>query len=90
SAASAADAVVDHVHNWALGTPEGDWVSMAVPSDGSYGIEEGVVFSYPVTCSNGDYEIVQGLELDELSRSRLAASEKELRGERAIIEELLP
>ncbi|MES9964024.1 MAG: malate dehydrogenase [Candidatus Sedimenticola sp. 20ELBAFRAG] len=90
SAASAADAVVDHVHSWALGTPEGDWVSMAVPSDGSYGIEEGVVFSYPVTCSNGDYEIVQGLELDELSRSRLAASEKELRGERAIIEELLP
>ncbi|MET0102505.1 MAG: malate dehydrogenase [Sedimenticola sp.] len=90
SAASAADAVVDHVHNWALGTPEGDWVSMSVPSDGSYGIEEGVVFSYPVTCKNGEYEIVQGLELDALSRSRLDASEKELRQERAIIEELLP
>ncbi|MES9937521.1 MAG: malate dehydrogenase [Sedimenticola sp.] len=90
SAASAADAVVDHVHNWALGTPEGDWVSMSVPSDGSYGIEEGVVFSYPVTCKDGEYEIVQGLELDELSRSRLDASEKELRQERAVIEELLP
>ncbi|MES9968245.1 MAG: malate dehydrogenase, partial [Sedimenticola sp.] len=60
SAASAADAVVDHVHNWALGTPEGDWVSMSVPSDGSYGIDEGVVFSYPVTCKDGEYEIVQG------------------------------
>ncbi|MET0106145.1 MAG: malate dehydrogenase [Sedimenticola sp.] len=90
SAASAADAVVDHVHNWALGTPEGDWVSMSVPSDGSYGIEEGVVFSYPVTCKDGEYEIVQGLELDALSRSRLDASEKELRQERAVIEELLP
>ncbi|MES9869515.1 MAG: malate dehydrogenase [Sedimenticola sp.] len=90
SAASAADAVVDHVHNWALGTAEGDWVSMSVPSDGSYGIEEGVVFSYPVTCKDGEYEIVQGLELDALSRSRLDASEKELRQERAVIEELLP
>lgn len=90
SAASAADAVVDHVHNWALGTPEGDWVSMSVPSDGSYGIEEGIVFSYPVTCKNGEYEIVQGLELDELSRTRLNASEKELREERAMIEDLLP
>jgi len=90
SAASAADAVVDHVHDWALGTREGDWVSMSVHSDGSYGIEEGVVFSYPVTCQNGQYEIVQGLELDELSVTRLKATEKELRGERAIIEELLP
>ena len=90
SAASAADAVVDHVHDWALGTRDGDWVSMSVHSDGSYGIEEGVVFSYPVTCSNGNYEIVQGLELDDLSVSRLKASEKELRDERAIIEELLP
>ncbi|MET0065013.1 MAG: malate dehydrogenase [Candidatus Thiodiazotropha sp.] len=90
SAASAADAVVDHVHDWALGTREGDWVSMAVHSDGSYGIEEGVVFSYPVTCSGGNYEIVQGLELDEFSLSRLKASEKELREERNIIEELLP
>ncbi|MCU7905803.1 MAG: malate dehydrogenase [Candidatus Thiodiazotropha sp. (ex Epidulcina cf. delphinae)] len=90
SAASAADAVVDHVHDWALGTRDGDWISMAVPSDGGYGIEEGVVFSYPVTCKDGEYEIVKGLELDELSISRLKASEKELREERAIIEDLLP
>jgi malate dehydrogenase len=89
SAASAADAVVDHVHDWALGTREGDWVSMAVPSDGSYGIDEGVVFSFPVTCKGGDYEIVQGLELDELSVSRVKASEKELLEERSVIEDLL-
>lgn len=90
SAASAADAVVDHLRNWALGTPEGDWVSMSVPSDGSYGISEGVVFSFPVTCSGGSYEIVQGLELDQLSLSRLKSSEKELLEERAVVEELLP
>ncbi|MCU7843014.1 MAG: malate dehydrogenase [Candidatus Thiodiazotropha sp. (ex Monitilora ramsayi)] len=90
SAASAADAVVDHVHDWALGTPEDDWVSMSVHSDGSYGIDEGVVFSYPVTCKAGKYEIVQGLDLDEFSVSRLKASEDELLGERAIIQELLP
>jgi malate dehydrogenase len=90
SAASAADAVVDHVHDWVLGTREDDWVSMAVHSDGSYGIEEGVVFSYPVTCKDGNYTIVQGLELDDFSISRLKASEKELRDERSIIEELLP
>jgi len=81
--------VVDHVHSWALGTRDGDWVSMAVPSDGSYGIEEGVVFSFPVTCKDGEYEIVQGLELDELTRSRLHTSDKELRGEREVIEDLL-
>lgn len=90
SAASAADAVVDHVRDWALGTPEGDWVSMSVHSDGSYGIAEGVVFSFPVTCNKGEYEIVQNLTLDELSRSRLKASEQELLEERAIIEGLLP
>jgi malate dehydrogenase len=89
SAASAADAVVDHVHDWSLGTREGDWVSMSVPSDGSYGIDEGVVFSFPVTCKDGNYEIVQGLELDELSVSRLKASEKELLEERSVIEDLL-
>lgn len=89
SAASAADAVVDHVHDWVQGTAEGNWVSMCVPSDGSYGIEEGIVFSFPVTCKNGEYEIVQGLELDELSQSRLKTSEKELREERAVIENLL-
>jgi malate dehydrogenase len=90
SAASAADAVVDHVRDWVRGTREGDWVSMAVASDGSYGITEGVVFSYPVTCKDGDYEIVQNLDLDELSQSRLKASEQELREERAVIEVLLP
>jgi malate dehydrogenase len=90
SAASAADAVVDHMRDWVLGTVEGDWVSMAVPSDGSYGIPEGVVYSYPVTCRSGAYDIVQGLELDGFSVGRLKASEKELRGERAAIEELLP
>ena len=89
SAASAADAVVDHLRDWVLGTAEGDWVSMSVPSDGSYGISEGVVFSMPVTCKDGNYEIVQGLELDELSVSRLKASERELLEERAIIEDLL-
>ncbi|MCG7873044.1 MAG: malate dehydrogenase [Candidatus Thiodiazotropha lotti] len=90
SAASAADAVVDHVHDWALGTRDGDWVSMAVHSDGSYGIDEGVVFSFPVKCKNGDYEIVQDLELDDFSNARLKASEKELLEERKIIEDLLP
>jgi malate dehydrogenase len=90
SAASAADAVVDHVHDWALGTQDGDWVSMSVHSDGSYGIDEGIVFSYPVSCKDGEYEIVQGLELDELSVSRLKASENELLGERKIIADLLP
>lgn len=90
SAASAADAVVDHVRNWARGTPEGDWVSMSVPSDGSYGIDPGVMFSFPVTCKAGEYEIVQGLELDELSRSRLDASYKELLEERAVVQDLLP
>ncbi len=90
SAASAADAVVDTLRDWMLGTPEGDWVSMAVPSDGSYGIPEGVVYSYPVICRAGDYEIVQGLDLDEYSQARLQKSDRELREERAIIEDLLP
>lgn len=90
SAASAADAIVAHVRDWALGTPEGDWASMSVASDGSYGISEGIVFSFPVTCSNGDYGIVQGLELDALARARLAESQNELLEERSIIEELIP
>ena len=89
SAASAADAIVDHFHDWVLGTAEDDWVSMSVPSDGSYGIEEGIMFSFPVTCKDGNYAIVQDLELDELGRSRIAATEKELREERAMIEDLL-
>lgn len=90
SAASAADAVVGHIHDWALGTPEGDWVSMSVMSDGSYGIAPGMFFSMPVTCKNGEYEVVQGLELDSLSMSRLKASERELLAERAVVEDMLP
>jgi len=89
SAASAASAAIDHMHDWALGTPDGDWVSMAVPADGSYGIEPGIVYSYPVRCSGGDYEIVQGLSIDDFSRERMDATETELREERAAIEELL-
>jgi malate dehydrogenase len=89
SAASAASAAIDHIRSWALGTPEGDWVSMAVPADGSYGIEPGVIYSYPCVCRNGDYEIVQGLEIDDFSRERMAASDAELREERAAVEDLL-
>lgn len=89
SAASAASAAIDHVNNWMLGTAEGDWVSMAIPSDGSYGIKEGVVFSYPVTCKGGKYSIVQGLPIDAASQERLDATEAELRSERAAVEELL-
>ena len=77
------------MHDWALGTPDGDWVSMAVPADGSYGIEPGIIYSYPVRCTGGDYEIVQGLEIDEFSRTRMDETENELREERAAIEELL-
>ena len=89
SAASAGSAAVDHMRTWALGTDEGDWVSMAIPSDGSYGIEPGIMYSYPVTCANGKYEIVQDLEISEFSRSRMDATEDELRQERAAIEHLL-
>lgn len=88
SAASAASAAIDHMRTWALGTAEGDWVSMAIPSDGSYGIKEGIIFSYPVTCKDGEYEIVQGLEIDEFSQARLDATEQELREERAAVEHL--
>ena len=88
SAASAASSAIDHMRDWALGTPEGDWVSMAVPADGSYGISEGVIYSYPCVCKNGDYEIVQGLPVDEFSRGKMEATEKELREERASIEDL--
>lgn len=88
SAASAASAAVDHMRNWALGTPEGEWVSMAVPSDGSYGIEEGVIFGYPVKCKDGKYEIVQGLAINDFSQGRLDDTNKELREERAAVESL--
>ena len=89
SAASAASAAIDHMHDWALGTAEGDWVSMAIPADGSYGVEPGIVYSYPVRCSGGQYEIVQDLDIDDFSRKRMDATEAELREERAAIEELL-
>jgi len=89
SAASAASAAIDHMRDWVLGSPEGDWVSMGIPADGSYGIEPGVVYSYPVRCRGGDYEIVQDLAISEFSRERMDATDVELREERAAIEELL-
>lgn len=89
SAASAASAAIDHMHSWVFGTGEKDWVSMAVPSDGSYGIAEGVVYSYPCTCKNGIYSIVQDLPIDEFSRERMKATEKELREEREAVEDLI-
>ena len=82
SAASAASAAIDHMRDWALGTPEGDWVSMAVYSDGSYGVPEGIISSFPVTCSGGDWSIVQGLDIDDFSRARIDASANELVEER--------
>ncbi|GAP65396.1 malate dehydrogenase [Mizugakiibacter sediminis] len=88
SAASAASAAIDHMRSWALGTEPGDWVSMAIPSDGSYGIAPGVIYGYPVTCKNGKYEIVQGLEINAFSRERMDATDKELREERAGVEHL--
>ncbi|MCW8856416.1 MAG: malate dehydrogenase [Kangiella sp.] len=81
SAASAANAILDHMHDWVLGSAEGDWVSMAVPSDGSYGIEEGLIYSYPVVCKNGDYEIVQGLEVSDFIKDKMIESQKELQEE---------
>ncbi|MGX6448141.1 malate dehydrogenase [Patulibacter sp. S7RM1-6] len=88
SAASAANAAIDHVHTWVNGTPEGDWTSMAVPSDGSYGVPEGLISSFPVTCKDGKYEIVQGLELDAFSRERIDASVRELSEERDAVKGL--
>ena len=89
SAASAASAAIDHMHDWALGTRDGDWVSMGIPADGSYGIDEGVIYSYPVRCDGGNYEIVADLEINDFSRKRMDATEAELREERAAIESLL-
>jgi len=89
SAASAASAAIDHMHDWVLGTPGDDWVSMGIPSDGSYGIETGIIYSYPVRCKDGEYEIVQDLEIPAFSRERMDATEVELREERSAIEELL-
>jgi malate dehydrogenase len=89
SAASAASAAIDHMHDWALGSRDGVWVSMAVPADGSYGVEEGIVFSFPVRCTRGSYEIVRDLEVGDFSRERMQVTEAELRGERDAIESLL-
>lgn len=89
SAASAANAAIEHIRDWVLGTPSDDWVTMGIPSDGSYGIPEGVIFGYPVTCQNGEYRIVQGLPVSDFSKGRIAATLKELQEERSAIEGLL-
>ncbi|TFH86579.1 malate dehydrogenase [Billgrantia azerbaijanica] len=88
SAASAASSAIDHMRDWALGT-DGKIVSMAIPADGSYGVEAGIIYSYPVVCKDGAYEIVQGLEVDDFSRAKMKATEDELREERAAVEHLL-
>ena len=89
SAASAANAAIDHMRDWALGTPADDWTSMAVATDGSYDIPEGIIYSFPVTCKDGKYEIVQGLDINEFSRDRMQATQKELQEERDAIKHLL-
>ena len=89
SAASAANAAIDHIRTWEAGTDEGDWVSMAIPSDGSYGIDEGLIYSFPCTCNNGEYKIVQGLEIDEFSREKMDATLAELKEERDEVKDLL-
>lgn len=90
SAASAANAAIFHMRDWALGTAEGDWTSMGVYSDGSYGIEKGLIYSFPCVCKNGDWEIVQGLEINEFSQEKMTATETELREERDAVKALLP
>ena len=90
SAASAANAAIDHMRSWALGSDDGDWVSMGIYSDGSYGIQEGLIYSYPCVCKNGDWEIVQGLEVNDFSRERMTATETELAEERDAVKHLLP
>jgi malate dehydrogenase len=89
SAASAAAAAIDHVHDWMLGTPAGNWVSMGVPSDGSYGIPEGIIYSYPVTCKGGEYSIVQGLDINDFSREKMQATQRELLEERDGVKDLI-
>lgn len=88
SAASAANAAVEHVHDWVLGTSDGDWVSMGIPSDGSYGIPEGLIFGFPVTCLGGSYQVVQGLEMNGFSQSRLEVTVNELKDERETVKQL--
>jgi malate dehydrogenase len=89
SAASAANAAVDHIRDWVGGTRDGDWVSMGIPSDGSYGVAEGVIYGYPVTCKGGQYQIVKGLEVSDFSRGRMNATLKELHEERDGVKHLL-
>jgi malate dehydrogenase len=89
SAASAANAAIDHVHDWVLGTPDGDWVSMGVPSDGSYDIPEGIISGFPCTCKGGEYEIVQDLRIGDAIRERIDATVAELQEERSAVESLL-
>jgi len=89
SAASAANAAIDHVRNWMLGSRDGDWVTMGIASDGSYGIPEGVLYGYPVTCRNGQYQIVKGIEISEFSRKRMDTTLKELHEERDAVRHLL-
>jgi len=89
SAASAANAALEHMRDWVAGTAGDDWTSMAVPSDGSYGIDKGLMYSFPVRCRNGDYEIVQGLPVDDFSRARMVATENELKEERDAIQKLV-
>jgi malate dehydrogenase len=88
SAASAASAAIDHIHDWVLGTADGDWTSMAIPSDGSYGVPEGLISSFPVTCKDGRYEIVRGLEINDFSREKIDASVRELSEERDAVKKL--
>ena len=88
SAASAANAAIDHIHDWVLGTPDGDWVSMAVPSDGSYGVDEGLISSFPCRCDNGEWEIVQGLEVNDFAKEKIEATVNELREEREAVTKL--
>jgi malate dehydrogenase len=88
SAASAANAAIDHVRDWVLGTPNGDWVSMSVPADGSYGVDEGLISGCPCTCSGGEWKVVEGLDIDDFSRERIDASVDELKGERDAVKDL--
>ena len=89
TSAAAASAALDHIHDWMLGTPAGDWVSMGIASDGSYGIPEGVIYSYPVTCKAGEYSIVQGLDINEFSREKMSATHRELLEERDGVKDLI-
>jgi malate dehydrogenase len=89
SAASAANAAIDHIRDWVLGSREGDWVTMGIPSDGSYGIAEGVIFGYPVTCKGGEYQVVQGLPSSDFSRARIEGTLKELHEERDGVKHLI-